>query len=542
MYLRHNVKFAPYLWNWYAWSHLIPPHTAGLNIISRHLEIMRSFVEFPEYHYDAINARNLIGGPFINHPVERKVDIQKLIAETLERCSELIKLGGDILNFDRYLQSEGKGYALNELYGKLPETLKGKVELCYDMNNNPQINFFEPLIYRHFYNPDACCLVLEEVIDDHRPFCLSTPHLSNPGTLELALPFDSTLIDELSRMKYVDTDSESIISKLSLSASQEILFRQLLTDKRPPIKSSDFNDDGIRVRYFGHACILIQSRGMNVLIDPVLGYNYDGKQTDRFAYIDLPERLDYVVITHNHQDHFLFEVLLQIRYKVKQVIVPRSNLGCLADPSMKLILGHLGFHNVLELDPLEEVMLGAQVTLTALPFLGEHGDLNIKSKLGYHLNFGYFSMLLLADSNNLDPVLYRNLFEIIGEVDLLFIGMECVGAPLSWLYGALLSKPIAREDDRSRRLSGSDCQKAKLVLLEFKCKMVYIYAMGMESWLGYIMAVDYKPDSKPMIESDQLIKFCQSRSIKCARLFGKQEWKFDSRGQLVEEETFANEI
>ena len=539
MYLKHNVKLAPYVWNW---SHLISPHTAGLNIISRHLEIMRSFVEFPEYHYDAINTRNLIGGPFINHAVDRKDDVQALIDETLLKCKDLIQLGEDILSFDRYLQDHGKGHSLDGLYGKLPETLKGKVELCYDMNSHPQINFFESLIYRHFYKKDACRLVLEEIVDDQRPFCLSTPYLSSPGSLELALPFDSGLIDELSQMKSVDTNPDIIVSKLGLNRDQEKLFRQLLTDQKPPSTAREFSQEGVRIRYFGHACVLIQSNDMSVLIDPVLGYNYDGKRTDRFGFIDLPEQLDYVVITHNHQDHFLFEVLLQIRHKVGQVIVPRSNTGCLADPSMKLVLKQLGFNNVLELDPLEEISLDEKATLTALPFLGEHGELNIHSKLGYHLGFESLSMLFLADSNNLDPALYDNIFEIIGEVDLLFIGMECVGAPLSWLYGALLSKPLAKTDDRSRRLSGSNYQKAKSIVLKSKCKMAYIYAMGMEPWLGYIMAVDYKPDSKPMVESDQLVEYCQQQSIDSGRLYGKQEWYFDAQGQLIEEEECADAV
>jgi hypothetical protein len=30
-------------------------------------------------------------------------------------------------------------------------------------------------------------------------------------------------------------------------------------------------------------------------------------------------------------------------------------------------------------------------------------------------------------------------------VDVLFLGMACNGAPLTWLYGALLPEPIARD-------------------------------------------------------------------------------------------------
>ena len=56
MYLKHNVKLAPYIWQWYAWSHLIAPHTAATNIVSRHMEIMKSFIDYPEMHFEAINT------------------------------------------------------------------------------------------------------------------------------------------------------------------------------------------------------------------------------------------------------------------------------------------------------------------------------------------------------------------------------------------------------------------------------------------------------------------------------------------------------
>jgi hypothetical protein len=66
----------------------------------------------------------------------------------------------------------------------------------------------------------------------------------------------------------------------------------------------------------------------------------------------------------------------------------------------------------------------------------------------------------LADSNNIEPKLYQYVHSITGDVDILFLGMECDGAPLSWPYGPLLTKPLARKMDQSRRFDGSDCRKA----------------------------------------------------------------------------------
>ena len=44
-------------------------------------------------------------------------------------------------------------------------------------------------------------------------------------------------------------------------------------------------------------------------------------------YDDLPDVIDYVLITHNHQDHLLFETMLQIRSRIKHVVVPRNGGG-----------------------------------------------------------------------------------------------------------------------------------------------------------------------------------------------------------------------
>ena len=151
----------------------------------------------------------------------------------------------------------------------------------------------------------------------------------------------------------------------------------------------------------------------------------------------------------------------------------------------------------------------------------------------------------MADSNSLDNELYNYIFDYTGPVDMLFIGMECVGAPISWLYGPLFSKPLNREHDKSRRLSGSNCSKALEIVKRSGCKEVCVYAMGMEPWLGYIMAVDYKPDSLPIVESEKLIDFCRAQDLKAERLFGKKEWIFSNgkyQSKTLEQESIVTAL
>jgi L-ascorbate metabolism protein UlaG (beta-lactamase superfamily) len=289
----------------------------------------------------------------------------------------------------------------------------------------------------------------------------------------------------------------------------------------PPPSCLPYRGRGVRWRYFGHACILLETPDLSMLFDPALSYTYES-DVSRYTYQNLPDSIDYVVITHNHQDHILFETILQIRHKVKNFIVPTSSGGALQDPSLKLILKNIGCGNVIELDQMESLQLGKS-SITALPFLGEHSDLNVRCKAAHLVRVGRRSLLFAADSCNLEPRLYEHLYREVGDVDAIFLGMECDGAPLSWLYGPLLTKKIERAMDESRRLAGSNFDQAIDIVRQFKSKEVFVYAMGQEPWLSYIMSLKYTEQSRPIIESNRLIKECSERGIRAERLFGKKE-------------------
>ena len=104
--------------------------------------------------------------------------------------------------------------------------------------------------------------------------------------------------------------------------------------------------------------------------------------------------------------------------------------------------------------------------------------------------------------------------------------MECDGAPLSWLYAPLLSKQIKKSYDSSRTLSGSNFEKAWKLAQISQCKHAYVYAMGQELWLSYIMAIKYTEHSVQIIESNKFIEKCKKHNIKSERLYAKKEWLF----------------
>src|SRR5262249_16379764 len=152
----------------------------------------------------------------------------------------------------------------------------------------------------------------------------------------------------------------------------------------------------------------------SILTDPLVSYRYPS-EIPRYSYSDLPETIDYVLLTHTHQDHVLFEHLLQLRHKIGTVVVPRSGGGALQDPSLKLALLKTGFKNVIEIDDMETIPIAGGF-ITALPFFGEHGDLNIRTKAAHLISLAGKSILCAADSNDIEPKLYERLHDLMGDL------------------------------------------------------------------------------------------------------------------------------
>ncbi len=186
------------------------------------------------------------------------------------------------------------------------------------------------------------------------------------------------------------------------------------------------------------------------------------------------------------------------------------------------MLKSIGFKNVIELDSLESIGSG-DLSITALPFLGEHGDLDIRTKAAWFVRSDQTGILFAADSNNLDPILYDLLKQAVSQVDILFIGIECEGAPFTWQYGPLLPVAIDRKKDQTRRLNGSDCQKGLKVIKSLGCTEVYIYAMSAEPWLQFVTSIDPSEDTVPATNARQLVEECQKMGVKAIRLFGQAD-------------------
>jgi len=522
MYFKNNIKMEPLIWHWYAWSHTIPPLNAACNLLERYLKIMESYVKFPKIHMQAVKNPNLMGGPFIDLEGGYVEEVKDLLENTKENCKDLVKLHTVFKDFEKTLHREAVGNKLETFYAKLPNELKGLVELVYDTSNHPSMRFIEEFLYKKYYKDIHQAISLSFINEDYRPFIMSTPRINREEEVYFHIPFSHEGIDQLFRSRHEAIDVTEFMNNFDIPENKRKLFLSFFDEiPSPLVEDRNYFGEDVRVRFFGHACVLLQTKGISILTDPIISYPVKGEP--RYTYKDLPDVIDYVLLTHSHQDHVLFETLLQLRYKINNIVVPKNRKGALEDPSLKLVLQHIGFKNIIELEELDSIEINGG-KIIGFPFFGEHADLNIQSKIAHCVILNNKKFLLAADSNNLDPFLYDHLFDYFGKIDVLFLGMECDGAPLSWLYAPYMPAPLNKAYDNERTLSGSNFEKAWSIVEKSGCKQAYVYAMGMEPWLHYIMALQYTPESIQITESDKFVAACKNKGIVAERLFMKKEW------------------
>ncbi|GGT60453.1 MBL fold metallo-hydrolase [Streptomyces purpureus] len=519
--LRQNIAVEPVIAGWYAWSYLLPPQTLARFVRNRFTPIVESYLDDPQVHAAAVRQRRMHGGPWI-HAYEHRDAIEAWYRDTAPWRERLGELFEAIRQLEEDILPRHHGECLDPVYEELPPALAGRVEVFYGRDNRtPDYRFIEPLMYAsEFYDESWQQVRFGPIEDDAREFALTTPMLEyRPDQLLVDVPLNSPLLDAVFRGGLTDAELAELASRFGLTGDRAALF----TSYFEPVKDTlgapatqDAEDDVLD--YVGHACVFARHRGTTFLVDPVLSYGgYPGGAENRFTFADLPERVDYLLITHNHQDHMLFETLLRIRHRVGRVLVPKSSSASLVDPGLAGILRRLGFTDVVEVDDLETLSCGS-AEVVALPFLGEHGDLRIRSKTGWLLRLGERSVLFAADSTNISPTMYAKVAEVIGRVDTVFIGMESIGAAASWIYGPLYGEPLDRRTDQSRRLNGSNFRQAKEIVDALEPDEVYVYAMGLEPWMGVVMAIDYDESHPAIVDSDLLVRHVRDKGGSAGRL------------------------
>jgi L-ascorbate metabolism protein UlaG (beta-lactamase superfamily) len=521
-YLRSNVIIEPLVDRFYAWLHTVAPVQAAMNLAFLQLPLLESYLESPQVHIAASTNPELRGGYFVGIEEARSAEIAGLVESIKRDRTEMLQFAAAIAEAEELLQVNATGFDLTPLYGKLPAALNGLVEMAYDTSNQPTLRFLESLIYHSsVYDEGRQSVQISLDGGVERPFILSTPRLPAPDVLELPLPFRHPGLQELVTARFRPTTAARLREALELDDAEAAMLDGLLDDQ-PSLSPDRHIDGGGRIRYFGHACLLLQTEQAAIVTDPFM--STDKTSGNWYTLDDLPDHIDLALITHGHQDHIVLETLLQLRGRVDKVVVPSSSRGNRADPSMCHYLRHLGLPAI-EVDDFDAVSFpGGKVTAT--PFLGEHADLDIRGKSTYWVELAGKSVFVGADSSGIDPVLYRHIRSHLGKADMAFLGMECDGAPLTWLYQGLLTRPVSKKMSNSRKLSGSNAAQAADIMIELGADEAYIYAMGEESWEGHVMATSYNENSYQLKQIGEFLDWCKQRGITAEHLFNQREWRW----------------
>jgi L-ascorbate metabolism protein UlaG (beta-lactamase superfamily) len=497
---------------WSAWPYMIAPVPSSFHLVNYQLKMLRSYLENPDLHFKASRNPELVGGAFVGIEPERVGEVRRLLEETERRLADNVALVQSIESFQRRLLAEARGTGLAPFYAQLPDELRGLVELVYDYHNRPSLRLFENLLYAsRFYTEDLQALRVSRLEEDQaRPFVINTPRLPADDQLHWQVAYDDPRVDALFGLDSTPRGLADIRDALGLGAGEMETLRPLLSADPRPLPET-WRQKGVRIRYFGHACILIEWDGISILTDPYVPVRPARGGPERLSYQDLPARIDYALVTHLHHDHFALETLLRLRHRIGHVVVPKSAGMLYGDVSLKLMCRRLGFKRVVELDALESIAL-PDGEIVGLPFLGEHGDL-AHSKTAYIVRAGRERIMVGADSDCLDRALYVNVRAALGPIETVFLGTESVGAPLSWIYGSLLSAPPQRDHNESRRQHGSDARAALEILEAVGAKRIYNYAMGLEPWLEHILGLGLHEDAPQWQASERLLSCARRRGL-----------------------------
>ncbi len=87
--------------------------------------------------------------------------------------------------------------------------------------------------------------------------------------------------------------------------------------------------DSNLIVWFGHSSYMLQLSGQRILVDPVFYkaspvafVNKPFPGTDIYKPSDLPDGIDYLVISHDHWDHLDYDTAKELRRRVGKVICP----------------------------------------------------------------------------------------------------------------------------------------------------------------------------------------------------------------------------
>ncbi|NOK35297.1 MBL fold metallo-hydrolase [Corallococcus exercitus] len=513
----------PLVQDFQAWWMTVAPMPASLHLQAYLVPLLKAYLQTPDFHAKAAKDPMLSGSSFVGVPQERADEVRALLQRITVQQGERLKLAEAFDEFQNQLLAEAKGQSLEPLYSRLPDVLKGKVELVYDYVNRPSMRVHEGLLYRGpHHQTDIQSLRLRRLkADAERDSLLTTPRLRGPGQVDWKVPFHDERLDRLFSLDIEPRPLGWIRDVLGDAVASDAELLPLLSEA-PQALPETWTGATPRVRYVGHACVLVEWKGKSVLIDAVVPVRPEEQgPLPRISFAQLPRRIDYVLITHSHPDHLDIETLLRLRQRIGTLVVPRSSGALAGDYSPRLLARSLGFRDVLEPYFYESLPL-PDGEIIAAPFMGEHGDV-AHAKTAWIVRTGPERLFFAADSMCVDEVTYRDLRATVGDLHTVFMNTEIEGAPHTWMLEGFFPKKRDRKLEKNRRCRGSNSAEGLRILELVGARRLFNYAMGLEPWMEHIIGPAATPETPRMKESERLLAAARERGLQAERLQGAQE-------------------
>nr|MBA2239502.1 MBL fold metallo-hydrolase [Lysobacter sp.] len=217
-FLREDVYVDPMINNWYAWPNLLSPATYAMYLTKTHKRLMKSFVKDHQLHVLANQDPELAGGgEFVDCSENQVAEVRQLLDRIERDCDIYAQLADAIKNLDALVRSHKSGESMEPLYAKVPDLLKGYVELHMDLYHQPSFRLIEGLLYKSsFYREElqAVSFGLHSKVKS-RPLVLSTPRLADANHLHVKAAFRAPLWDEIFKARSQPVSLEAIERMLS---------------------------------------------------------------------------------------------------------------------------------------------------------------------------------------------------------------------------------------------------------------------------------------------------------------------------------------
>jgi L-ascorbate metabolism protein UlaG (beta-lactamase superfamily) len=120
-----------------------------------------------------------------------------------------------------------------------------------------------------------------------------------------------------------------------------------------------------------HASLLFRSKKMGILVDPHLHSSYRPSNVTSDIYKDMiKDKVDLILISHFHEDHFFLATLLMFP-RDTPIVVPKVPMSTIICGDMVKLLQRFGFTNVIAVDWYSPALRFEDVDVHVLPFFGE---------------------------------------------------------------------------------------------------------------------------------------------------------------------------